>query len=67
MTKKVMAAIEDCGSAIDFIPAGYTSKLQTMDVGLNKPFKDYLREKYEEWMVAENGTKKQTDRACRIG
>ena len=43
MTAPVKKAIEDCGTILEFIPGGYTSKLQAMDVGLNKPFKDRLR------------------------
>ena len=39
-----------CGE-VDYIPAGYTSTLQVLDVSVNKPFKDYLRDFYETWMV----------------
>jgi DDE superfamily endonuclease len=35
MTAKVKMAIYACNSEIDFIIAGYTSKLQVLDVGLN--------------------------------
>lgn len=31
---------------IDYIPAGYTSKLQMLDVGVNAPFKKHLKEAY---------------------
>jgi hypothetical protein len=51
MTDKVKSAIYACGSEIDFIIAGYTSKLQTMDVGLNRPFKDEYRRQFEDFMV----------------
>ena len=33
----------------DYIPGGCTSFLQLLDVCINKPFKDRLREKFEEW------------------
>jgi hypothetical protein len=44
--------IRSVGSEIDYIPGGYTSKLQVLDVGVNKPFKGYVRRKYENFMVA---------------
>ena len=35
--------IQEKGTEIDFIPSGYTSQLQVLDVGINKPFKNYMR------------------------
>ena len=43
--------VQDCGSEVDMILNGYTSRLQTMDVGLNKPFKGYLKQNYREFMT----------------
>ncbi|KAK9398934.1 hypothetical protein NXF25_013903 [Crotalus adamanteus] len=34
------------------IPAGLTSLVQPLDVCLNKPFKDRIREQWNEWMVS---------------
>ena len=51
MTAKVQRTIESCGTILDFIIAGYTSKLQPLDVGVNKPFKGYMRERFEMFMV----------------
>ena len=51
MTDKVKMAIYACNTEIDFIPGGYTSKLQVMDVGLNKPFKGEYQQQFEEFMV----------------
>jgi DDE superfamily endonuclease len=31
--------IKACGVEINFVTAGYTSKLEVMDLGVNKPFK----------------------------
>jgi hypothetical protein len=36
------------------IPGGYTSKLQVMDVGINKPFQDLMRDTYDEWFMGVN-------------
>ena len=45
-------AIKNCGTEIDFVLPGYTSRLQVLDVGVNKPFKDYMRGYWEDYMVA---------------
>ena len=50
-------AINECGTEIDFVVAVYTSKLQVMDVGLNWPFKDGLREVFEKLMVSSTTAK----------
>ena len=38
------------GTYIELIDGGYTSKVQPIDVGIAKPFKDSLREDYISWM-----------------
>ena len=43
--------IKGCETTIDYILGGYTSKLQVMDVGVNKPFKGYVRQAYENFMI----------------
>ncbi len=50
MTANVVRALQNCGTHVDFIPAGYTSKLQVMDVGCNAPLKKYLREACAQWI-----------------
>ena len=56
-------AIKECGSEVDYILGGYTSRLQVMDVGVNKPFKGYVREAYENFMIGnpENRKVKRKD------
>ena len=49
-TTQVLNALTACNTVVNFIPPGYTSKLQTLDVGVNKPFKGYLKEEYEKFM-----------------
>jgi hypothetical protein len=36
----VVGALEGCGTEVEFILPGYTGKLQVLDVGINKPFKE---------------------------
>jgi hypothetical protein len=45
-----------CGTEVEFIPEGYTGCLQILDKGVNKPFKGYLREEFERWMMS-NGSR----------
>jgi len=38
------------------IPGGMTSMVQPLDVAINKPFKDRMRKKWQEWMLADQHT-----------
>jgi hypothetical protein len=51
MTEAVRQAFIDVNTCVDYIPAGYTSKLQPMDLGCNKPFKNYLSNEFDAWLV----------------
>jgi hypothetical protein len=51
MTTDVRNAIAECNTHLGLIPGGYTSKLQVMDVGYNKPFKNHYRDFYDEWFM----------------
>ena len=44
-------ALAKCNTEVEIIPAGYTSKLQPMDVGVNKPFKDRMRNSFIGWII----------------
>ena len=50
-TSKVLAALHACNTEVDFILKGYTAKLQVMDVGINRNFKDEYRRQFELFMV----------------
>ena len=50
MTTLVRQAFTVTNTVVEFIPGGYTSKLQAMDVGINKPFKDHVRECVEDFL-----------------
>ena len=53
LTAAVLAALGNCKTLVDFVPPGYTSKLQIMDVGVNAPFKTHLRNSYNDWRVEQ--------------
>lgn len=58
LTAAVKERIAACNTELEYIPGGYTSKLQVMDVGLNKPFKDRIRHCVESFIVGNPiGTK----------
>jgi DDE superfamily endonuclease len=46
--------VKECNTIVVFIPAGYTSKLQVLDVGVNKPFKQHARGEYVMFLQNRN-------------
>jgi DDE superfamily endonuclease len=69
MATESLAALQECGTEVMFIPPGYTSKLQAMDVGVNKPYKGYARERYFVFLRARltvNETPHRYDVACWV-
>jgi DDE superfamily endonuclease len=66
LTATVKEAFLKLKTEVDIIPPGYTSVLQVMDVGINKPFKDYTRRQYDEWCeMNTNGTRAHRRDAAR--
>jgi hypothetical protein len=58
----VKEAFLNCNTHVDLFPGGYTGRLQPMDVGCNKPFKDYLTEEFDDWLIDNMNKKpKRTD------
>jgi DDE superfamily endonuclease len=55
MTAKVRQAFIDCNTEVDFIPPGYTSKLQMHDVGVSRPFKVSMRRQFKSWICTNTG------------
>jgi DDE superfamily endonuclease len=51
LTAEVRKAFPDCNTEMDLIPGGYTSRLQPMDVGLNKPFKGYVNDNFTDHLI----------------
>jgi hypothetical protein len=50
LTAEVMKCIGELRTILVVVPGGYTSKLQIMDVGINKPFKQYYEDSSEEFV-----------------
>jgi hypothetical protein len=55
MVSRVVQACARNNTILEFVPPGYTSKLQVMDVGLNRPFKLYLADEYHEFIQSTFG------------
>lgn len=49
-TDPVKNALKKKKSDIGIIPGGMTSQLQPLDVCLNKPVKDYIKQEYNKWL-----------------
>jgi hypothetical protein len=49
LTASTKDALGALGCHLVNIQGGYTWRLQVMDVGLNRPFKDFLRNEYDCW------------------
>jgi len=53
MMASVVGKIQELGVEVEHIPGGCTGLCQPVDVGVNKPFKNRIREQWESWMVQE--------------
>ena len=59
----VLKEIRNLGCIVSILPAGSTSQIQVLDVGVNKPFKDNLKRKWVFFMTNENpGNEKNISR-----
>ena len=56
LCENVKAELKRINTDLAVIPSGLTSVLQPLDVCLNKPFKDGLRQCWNEWMVSGDHT-----------
>jgi hypothetical protein len=50
LTEKVSKRLSELRTIYEIIPGGYTSKLQVLDVGINRPFKHYYKEASESFV-----------------
>ena len=53
LTDKVRNAFSKCNTKLLVIPGGCTSVLQPLDLSINKPFKNHIRDMWCQYMVAE--------------
>jgi hypothetical protein len=53
LTDDVLQKLAENNVTYITIPGGCTSKVQPLDVSINKPFKDYLRGSWEQYMVEQ--------------
>ena len=60
---EVEQAFTDKNSSIKIIHGGITTLLQFLDIHVNKPFKDIMKEKWEDWI--ENGAAEFTEKGNR--
>ena len=54
--ESVVADLRVQNTDIAVIPGGLTSVLQPIDVSVNKPFKDSMRQEWNEWMIGGQKT-----------
>ena len=62
-TDSIMECLEEHNIVVVMVPAGCTDRLQPLDVSVNKPTKDFLREKFRLWYAEQ--VKKTAPTWCR--
>jgi hypothetical protein len=58
LMRSVCNSINKCGTEVEFIPGGYTGLLKILDKWINKPFKGYLQDEFERWMMVNRSRRK---------
>ena len=53
-TNPVIQKMAQLKTKVAVIPGGLTSQMQPLDVSLNKPFKAFIREEWNKWMLSED-------------
>ncbi len=51
-TAAIKEALGNHGTKVLYIPRGFTSLLQVLDFGVNKPFKHYMNQQFETFMLS---------------
>ena len=62
VTKEVFSILEDNNVYTVRVPANCTDRLQPMDLSVNKPAKEFMRRKFQEWYAIE--VQKQLDQGA---
>lgn len=52
----IKAMLQEDRTDLVIIPGGMTGQLQVMDVSCNRPFKQHMRQRWNEWMTAGDHT-----------
>ncbi len=50
-TAAIQETLGNHGTKVLYIQTGFTSRLQFLDVSVNKPFKHYMRQRFEIFML----------------
>jgi hypothetical protein len=53
-------AIQNTGTEVEFVIGGCTGCVQILDKGVNRPFKSYAREEFENWMLTNLSSRHPT-------
>ena len=61
----VVNEIQGLGVQVEHIPGGCTYLCQTVDIGINKPYKKHMRRQWELWMISEGMVKGTTSPPSR--
>ena len=61
MMGNVVNRLATLNTQAEFIVPGYTSKLQVLDVGINRPFKVYIAHKYYQNLISNGPKPNRTD------
>jgi hypothetical protein len=64
ITPEIKTIVNKC-SKMAVIPGSLTKKLQPLDITVNKPFKDRLRAKWENWIMGSIREYNKTGRMKR--
>ena len=64
LTKETRFAISECACVFIPLPSNMTSKLQILDVGVNKPFKNYYEHQRDKWAVENEHAQKVSRKLC---
>ena len=65
MMKTVTKKIADMGVEIKHIPGGTTGLCQPIDVGIGRPFKNIIRNKWEDFIVGQDVGDEKTEAPSR--
>jgi hypothetical protein len=63
--RQTVHQVQETGTQVDFVPAGYTGAVQILDKGINKPFKDYIKREQIQFMIDNPNRKPKRQHVAR--